>query len=372
MAGGMSAVAYTHGHPDKTAEFLRSIFGVERTSEMESVALSLEDRYNQLAYRLGFKKPSEFLTRHVEPIKLAATPVEPVEVFPAETDSAIAAVETINQEAPFVLPETHPILGKDGEGVWSADGLPDPGTMMAWTKMFPDRERPNSAVAVLIMDKRHINLHMVAGTDDGGGPGVIPEEDRSGLLAGWNGGFRPEHASWGLRMNGVTYKDLQNGWASLVSMSDGSFKMGEWGSSDDFTLTDDVVSVRQNGPLMIKDCELTPAASGRGGDNNTWGYVNPGSPENITWRTAVALTANGDLMVAIANLMTAGSLARGLKEAGACTAMQLDINTPYSDVVVFNGGQPSFLRSDNADPYGNNRTRFQGRQAHDFMYATRR
>jgi hypothetical protein len=60
--------------------------------------------------------------------------------------------------------------------------------------------------------------------------------------------------------------------------------------------------------------------------NNTFGLVDEKTKDYITSRSAIGLTREGNFMVAVANSTSALELARTLKAAGACTAMQLDIN----------------------------------------------
>jgi hypothetical protein len=183
---------------------------------------------------------------------------------------------------------------------------------------------------VLLLDKRRIRLHVTGGTEDPGGdrgvrgPGLIPDIQRKDLLAAWNGGFRGPHGGFGMYADGKQYRPLRNGLASVAVMQDGSIKVGEW--ARDLGWTEDTVAVRQNAVLLVDNCEVSKRTKE---GNNTWGYVEVNSAEFITWRSAIGLTRNGDLLAAAGNSLSADSLARALWAAGACYAMQLDINSPY-------------------------------------------
>jgi hypothetical protein len=263
----------------------------------------------------------------------------------------------------------------EGEGTWITAGLPRSAPddmLMAKTFIRPDSARPYSTVGILLVDKRRVRLHITGGTESPGGDlgvhglGVIPDSDRSTLLAAWNGGFRGPHGGFGMYADGVQYRPLRDGYASIALMNDGSIAMGTWGS--DLTWSDDTVAVRQNAIMLVEDCEVSPRTNE---GNDTWGYVDVNTSEFITWRSAIGLTANGDIMVAAGNSLSADSLARALHAAGACSAMQLDINSPYVLTSLFFPQPDGSIQSSRfMDTMGDNPARFLGRQDNDFMYLT--
>src|SRR5262249_34822748 len=134
--------------------------------------------------------------------------------------------------------------------------------------------------------------------------------------------------------------------------------------------SDDFAAVRQNAVLLVEDGQITRMARDQGTNNNIWGYVAVASQEFITWRSAIGLTENGDLIVAAGNNLSANTLAKGMQAAGAVTAMQLDINTPYVLVSLFFQDPGGKLRANRlmdtmADK---NAARFLSKQTQDFMY----
>ena len=195
--------------------------------------------------------------------------------------------------APLQLPKTialHDNL-EAGEGVWSTAGLPHnttTDTIMAKTFVHPDKSRPYATVGALLMDSRRIRLHMVAGVSDPGGyrgvkgPGVIPQDQLSSLLAAWNGGFKGQHGNFGMYADGVEYVPLRNGLATICVMKDGTIKMGEWGA--DIAWDDNIQACRQNVVLLVQNGEVSKRTTE---GNDTWGYVNVNSAEFITWRSAL-------------------------------------------------------------------------------------
>jgi hypothetical protein len=245
---------------------------------------------------------------------------------------------------------------------------------MAKTFIRPDPARPYATLGALLLDHRRIRLNMVGGTDQPGGdrgvhgPGVMSAEDVPDLLAAWNGGFQGPHGNYGMVADGKTYRPLLNGFATVAVSADGTISMGEWGRtmhwSDDFT------AVRQNAVLLVEDGQVTRMARDQGTNNNVWGYVAVASSEFITWRSAIGLTENGDLIVAAGNSLSANTLAKGMQSAGAKIAMQLDINTPYVLISLFYPDQAGKVRATRFmdTMVDKNAARFLGRQTRDFMY----
>ena len=95
------------------------------------------------------------------------------------------------------------------------------------------------------------------------------------------------------------------------------------------------------------------------------------SAEFITWRSAIGLTEHGDLLVASGNSLSAATLAKALWAAGACYAMQLDINSPYVLTSLYFPGQDGSMgRAKFMESMPDNPARFLNKQAKDFMYVT--
>jgi hypothetical protein len=213
---------------------------------------------------------------------------------------------------------------------------------------------------------------MTGGTDSPGGdrgvpgPGVIPDEHLPDLLAAWNGGFRGPHGGFGMYADGREYRPLRDGYASVAVTRDGTMRIGQWGR--DLTWSDDMVAVRQNAALLVENCEVSERTNE---GNDTWGYVKVDSSEFITWRSGIGLTENGDLLVAAGNSLSAPSLARALWAAGACWAMQLDINNPYVLASVFFQQPDGTIESRRfMESMPDNPARFLATQPNDFLYVT--
>ena len=176
----------------------------------------------------------------------------------------------------------------------------------------------------------------------------------------------PFWRGFGMVANEKEYRPLRNGLATVAVMEDGSLKMGEWGRT--LTREPGMVGIRQNAALLVENCEVS-ARTNEG--NDTWGYVQVDSSEFITWRSAIGLTREGNLLVAAGNSLSAATLAKALWAAGACTAMQLDINTPYVLTSLFFSEQDGSLRAERFMPsMPDSPGRFLRTQERDFMYLT--
>jgi hypothetical protein len=354
------------------AELSRALIGDENTARLESWYFAAHDRFDRLRYGI-FGGPAD---------PFSDSPgTEASSIVGAGDDQAAAEVPPVSialrRPAPLHLPEVKSLRSepRDGEGVWNTAGLPRSSpddVLMAKTFLRPDAARPYAVAGVLLVDRRRVRLHITGGVESPGGdrgvrgPGVIPAAERGHLLVAWNGGFRGPHGGYGMYADGRQYRPLRNGFASVVLFKDGSVRMGEWGR--DLSWSDDIEAVRQNAVLLVDNCEVSRRTNE---GINTWGYVQVNSAEFITWRSAIGLTKDGDLLIAAGNSLSAATLAKALWAAGACYAMQLDINTPYVLTSLF------FVQPDGSlkaakfmDSMVDSPARFLGTQANDFMYLT--
>lgn len=376
VAGG----AYTQKdkYADDLANLSRSVIGGNNTARVERVYFSVEDNIHRLKYNIfggqrspyGQYEPEATSTTqpslYQEPDQIDSEPFIIVTPLPPEPP----------KPAPLILPQTKLLQPKpaEGEGIWITEGLPHSSPndiLMAKTYIRPDLARPDASVAILLLDKRRIRLHITGGTKSPGGdrgvsgPGRIPDTDRKDLLVAWNGGFQGPHARFGMYADGREYRPLINGFASVAVMRDGTILMGEWGRT--LFWSNEMVAVRQNTALLVEDCKVSNRTLE---NNNTWGYIVVQSQENVTRRSAIGLTANGDLLVAAGTSVKPDTLARALKDAGACIAMQLDMNTPQTNTSLYFQELNGTISASNLAKWMTNPRRFLGTEDNDFMYAT--
>lgn len=361
----------------RVADTGRNVVGDENWAKIESYWFRVEDRINQAKYRVFGAETNPFATG----VEVVFVPRVEARTWTYHVGPEIAAAPNLTSDLfapkPLVLPKTIPLREtlEAGEGVWTTAGLPrttPTDILMAKTFVRPDKSRPYALVGVLLMDSRRIRLNMTGGTVDPGGdrgvkgPGVIPAEAQSKLLVAWNGGFKGPHGGYGMIADGKEYRPMRAGLATICSYKDGSVKVGEWGS--DLVAADTIASCRQNAVLLVKDGQVSKrTAEG----NDTWGYVAVNSAEFITWRSAVGVTQDGSLLIAAGNSLSAATLASALWAAGAYTAMQLDINSPYVLLSEFYQQPDGTLRAERfMDSMPDAPARFLKTQERDFMYVT--
>jgi hypothetical protein len=83
-------------------------------------------------------------------------------------------------------------------------------------------------------------------------------------------------------------------------------------------MTPDLVSFRQNGPILVDHGVVNQDTTLR------WGKSVSG--ETRIWRSGIGLTANGELIFGVGDSLSAQTLGEALRHAGASEAMELDVN----------------------------------------------
>ena len=360
----------------KAADLSRRIIGDENTARVEGWFFRVEDRVHKVKYSILGGEENPFELREVQVQFVPRAPRKEL-VFFAGTSTQTAPPLTAEAlgPLPMTLPKTTLLMSEaqSGEGVWTTAGLPrnTPGdTLMAKTFIRPDKSRPYASVGVLLIDTRRVHLKMVAGTAEPGGdrgvrgPGVIPKEDHSSLLVAFNGGFKGPHGGFGMVVNGKTYWPMRNGLATICVAKDGTISMGEYGR--DFSWSDTFAACRQNVVLLVDNGQVSRRTTE---GNDTWGYVNVDSSEFITWRSAVGVTKDGNLLVAAGPSLSADSLAKALWAAGAHMAMQLDINAPYISTALFYPQPDGSVKAQKfMDAMAPSASNYLGTRERDFFY----
>jgi hypothetical protein len=157
---------------------------------------------------------------------------------------------------------------------------------------------------------------------------AIGAHEHAQLLAAFNGGFKMTGAGCipcgvgGMEVAGRLLVPLVKGMTSLVIDHHGRASMGVWGQG--FPLAGvNVDSVRQTLPPLVSGGR----ASAHVGDVRAWGATLGGG--DLTARSAVGIDAHGNLLYAGSMRALPSDMAKALLEAGAVTAMELDINPEW-------------------------------------------
>ena len=279
------------------------------------------------------------------------------------------AIETITQEntpqgtkVADHLPKPADVAVPDGvtpvenEGVWQPLGpLVGGAQAMYVTQVRPDSVRTSILDGLAWMDPKLVSFNLQPGTEEPGGnwdiPARVPMDQRLRLLAVFNSGFRMDDARGGFYLNGITQRPLRNGAASFVIFKNGTASVGKWGR--DFTMNDDIASVRQNLDLILDNGGGAPNPGGTPAAAAAPGIPAPGLNDNadgawgetfgnkiLTWRSAVCITNSGAIVYGYGNGLGVLSLSQLMLRAGCVRAMQLDINTVWTTFNTYSAKVP--------------------------------
>lgn len=311
--------------------------GPDRVATMENVFYTVQDAWNKVIYdnTHGPIVVAEGSQAGLDQSKVAK-PDGPSSALPSQDKSAIvtatSAPGTLSSDSTVYSPPKPilPIILSDpqpGEGIWTTANMPlgDTARPPMWHTFFrPDPERPYAHADLVWVDLSRTELTLVQGTveprpiDGIKGTGQIPLDiQKSGkLIAAWNGGFLTLHGAYGMMIDRRIIAPPRDGYGVLAQYTDGSVRVGVWGK--DISMTPDLVSFRQNGPILIDHGEVNQDAS------LTWGRSVSGGTR--IWRSGIGLTARGELIFGIGDSLDAQTLGEAMRQAGADEAIELDVN----------------------------------------------
>lgn len=243
---------------------------------------------------------------------------------------------------PNVRPLIHPAL--PGEGVWrpaAAHAGARPPVLL--TTFRSDPEYPQFVAGVAWIDSRRTHLAYVPGLAEPPeishrGPAEVPPSLRHRLVATFNGGFPLETSNAGLVVRGQTIETMVNGIATLVEYRDGRIDIVRWEHGAE--PGPHVWFAKQNLPPIVYEGRLNPNLS----DGPEWGATVNNAVR--VWRSGLGVDRHGNLIYAVANYQTVGSLAEILQRAGAVRALELDINEDWVSFITYRhpgAGEPSQL-----------------------------
>jgi len=235
-----------------------------------------------------------------------------------------------------------PVVGDPlpGEGQWRTLGQPVGGVSAMYAAFLrPDAVHTSLVTAVAWIDPSLVKVAGYAGVvEPGGGPWTnqapIAPALRPRLLAAFNSGFKMHDAHGGYYADGRTTRSLVDGAATLIISADGTPDVGAWGRDVDMGPT--VAFARQNLSLIVDGGQPVPGLTT---DNAArWGTTLGNTV--LVWRSGLGVTANGALVYAAGNGLSAATLADVLAHAGAVRAMELDINSAWVDFFSYSPASP--------------------------------
>ncbi len=303
------------------ADFLRATFGPQPVAVLESVSSRLHDTMSRHLYQ-GSAPQIQWSASAPAPLKQSSPSVSPHQQTQQLTTKK---AKEVDNSITLAAPE----LG------WQVYGPVVNGSyVMARTLVTPDPYRPYAGVALVRMDLSKLQLHMEPGYQEPSHSipvvqafpnlGTIPTSDQQTLIAAFNGGFKTVNGHYGMMVNGVTLLPARPNMGTVGIYRDGHVQIGMWGK--DILPSADLIAYRQNCPPLIEAGALNPDL--QYDNRNEWGYT---GNTDITWRTGLGITHDGRYLIyAVGNGTSAMTLAQVLQQAGAYSAIQLDINQYYA------------------------------------------
>jgi hypothetical protein len=260
----------------------------------------------------------------------------------------------------------HPLAG---EGVWHGTGpLVNGASPVLLTTFRPEVDYPRIVAYVAWFDAARTAAAYYPGRYEppnapNRGPMMVPFDQRSRLLATFNGGFIYRDGNNGSSIGGTMYEPLKQGLATLIAYRDGRVDVKSWSGGP--VAGAQIAFARQSLPLIVNHGRLNPALN----DSTQWGYT-LGNAVRV-WRTGAGIDRHGNLIYAAADYQTVTSLAKILQRAGAVRAMQLDINPEWPTLNVYShtGGLGSTMVVPN---YQQSATRYLVPDDRDFFAIYRR
>jgi hypothetical protein len=186
------------------------------------------------------------------------------------------------------------------------------------------------------------------------------------LLAAFNGGFKARHGHFGAMVDGTVVLPPINGFGTVAIARDGQVRIGAW--SADIAADPALLAWRQNGPLVIRNGQITPHTADV--TSRDWGIILNGV--TAVWRSGLAISADGRTLYYVAgNNLTLPVLARTLAATGASAAIQLDINLGMVHFDAFRPAPAGLAPAPLFDTMkGQSDDRFLAGDARDFFYVT--
>jgi hypothetical protein len=227
----------------------------------------------------------------------------------------------------------HPL---PGEGIWKPTGPPvNGGPPVLVTTFRPEIDYPQIVAYVAWFDHTRTALGYYPGRYEPPsaairGPMMVPDSQRSRLLATFNAGFIYSDGSNGSSDNGLTNEPLTDGNATLIGYRDGQVAIVKWSGGPN--AGPNVAWARQSLAPIVWNGRLNPALNDNP-DSPQWGYT-LGNAVRV-WRTGVGIDRHGNVIYAVANDQTVITLARILQHAGAVAAMEFDINPEWHTLITY-------------------------------------
>ena len=202
-----------------------------------------------------------------------------------------------------------------------------------------------AAGAVTWISAQHARFELHPGGEEPGGsgwaePDYIATDQRIGLAATFNGGFRMGDSGGAFYLDGRQVGSLTTGVASEFFTSAGGMSVGSYGR--DGTAGGPTTGVRQNLGMLVDDGTPTADTASLSPWGASWGGA------TCVRRSGVGVDAAGNTVYATGSDLSPHGLAELLIAAGAVRAMQLDINPNWPSFMYYDQAESPHMFGDSA------------------------
>ena len=240
---------------------------------------------------------------------------------------------TPNQIPPRLV---SPTTALTDEGVWQPTLIKVNGeTAIRVARVRPDSLHTSYFATVTWLDPKLLAFVQVPGTEipEGNfdhGTGQVPENLKPYYVAGLNDGFLMRDSQGGYMLDGKVIKRMVEGKATLVTYTDGTIDVIQWGRD---ALRGKIQAARQNLQLTVDGGQSQVHDESQ----SKWGWVweGVGSGKNLVWRSGLGIRADGSVVYVIGDALSAKSLSDLLVRAGAIRALPLDMNSAYANGFLY-------------------------------------
>ncbi len=277
---------------------------------------------------------------------------------------------------PTAYEALHERTAKPEDGLWAPLPMPEgaPPAMVIST-VHPHPVKGFVFVKVVAFDRRHLDLRLVAGTQEPESktvpaerrPGLVPTEDQGNLVVVFNGGFKARHGKYGMLLDGELFVPPRSDACVVAQYPDESIRIRSWsvlgGEADKMS------AYRQTPLCLVEEGKLNPRLDSEY-KSRRWGSA-VGGVQDIR-RSAIGLDASGrSLLYGFGDWVTPKELALAMRAAGAVDAAQLDINWSYTRFFLFDHppGEPPHIRETIIPKLKFSKNRYIGKSSYrDFYY----
>ncbi len=203
------------------------------------------------------------------------------------------------------------------------------GQTAVWISRVPAFHEAGFTITLLRFDQALVTLALHAGGSQPGGAGwrygdAIRGAESRTVVTAFNSAFQESYGAGGFEQGGRVGWPLRRGAASVVVYRDGFADIGRWRRTVPRSGLP-VAAVRQNLALLI-DRGRIPASVDTC-IKRCWG--DPLHEQPIVARSALGITARGDLVWAAGHNLSVRALAEALVHKAVIRAMELDINPAW-------------------------------------------